>query len=279
MSLRRFEGRNVLVTGASRGIGASLARRLAAEGANLFLVARHLDPHDKVPGSLRETVALCEALGAKAHAHSADLADQNSRLGIIPAALEHFKGHIDVVINNAAAAMYGPLLDYPGKRLRLTYEVNTFAPLEICQQVLPSMITRGEGWIVNVSSATAKHNEGPPFRKTHTSHGIYGSSKAALNRITNDLAVEMYEHGVRINTIEPRAAVMSEGAQILVGDFVRKDQIESMEEMVEATLALCCCDKDSTGAVHVSLDLIDQWGLTVHDLDAKGPWTPKPELT
>ena len=276
MPLRRFEGRNVVVTGASRGIGASLARRLAAEGANLFLVARHLDPHEKVPGSLRETVALCESLGAKAHAHSADLADQNSRLGIIPAALEHFNGHIDVVINNAAAAMYGPLLDYPGKRLRLTYEVNTFAPLEICQQVLPSMITRGEGWIVNVSSATAKHNEGPPFRKTHTSHGIYGSSKAALNRITNDLAVEMHEHGVRINTIEPRAAVMSEGAQILVGDFVRKDQIESMEEMVEATLALCCCDTNSTGAVHVSLDLIEEWGLTVHDLDAQGPWTPQP---
>lgn len=274
MALRRFEDRNVVVTGASRGIGASLARRLAAEGAHLFLVARHLDPHEKVLGSLRETVEVCEALRANAHAHVADLADQNSRLGIIPAALEHFDGHIDVVINNAAAAMYGPLLDYPGKRLRLTYEVNTFAPLEICQQVLPSMIARGEGWIVNVSSATAQHNEGPPFRKTHTSHGIYGSSKAALNRITNDLAVEMYEHGVRINTVEPRAAVMSEGAQILVGDFVRKDQIESMEEMVEATIALCCCDKDSTGAVHVSLDLIDQWKLTVHDLDAKGPWTP-----
>lgn len=276
MTRRRFEGRNVVVTGASRGIGASLARRLAAEGANLFLVARHLDPHEKVPGSLRETVAVCEALGAAAHAHVADLADHASRMGIIPTALAHFDGRIDVVINNAAAAMYGPLLDYPGKRLRLTYEVNTFAPLEICQQVLPSMIARGEGWIVNVSSATAKHNEGPPFRQTHTSHGIYGSSKAALNRITNDLAVEMYGHGVRINTVEPRAAVMSEGAQILIGDFVRKDQIESMEEMVEATLALCCCDTNATGSVHVSLDLIEKWGLTVHDLDAKGPWASQP---
>ena len=276
MTLRRFEGRNVVVTGASRGIGASLSRRLAAEGANLFIVARHLDPHEKVPGSLRDTVAMCEALGATAHAHVADLADQSSRLGIIPAALNHFDGRIDVVINNAAAAMYGPLLEYPGKRLRLTYEVNTFAPLEICQQVLPSMISRGEGWIVNVSSATAKHNEGPPFRQTHTSHGIYGSSKAALNRITNDLAVEMYGKGIRINTVEPRAAVMSEGAQILIGDFVRKDQIESMEEMVEATLALCCCDTESTGSVHVSLDLIEEWHLTVYDLDAKGPWTAQP---
>ena len=96
---------------------------------------------------------------------------------------------------------------------------------------------------------------------------MYGASKAALNRITNALAVETFDTGVRINTVEPRAAVMSEGAEALVGGIVRDDQIESMEAMVESIVALCECEPERTGHVHVSLDLLDELGRTVMELD------------
>jgi NAD(P)-dependent dehydrogenase (short-subunit alcohol dehydrogenase family) len=96
---------------------------------------------------------------------------------------------------------------------------------------------------------------------------VYGASKAALNRITHGLAVELAGSGVRVNTVEPRAAVMSEGATALVGDSVRADQIESMEQMVEAIVALADCPADYTGHNCVSLDLIDELGLTVRALD------------
>ncbi len=85
--------------------------------------------------------------------------------------------------------------------------------------------------------------------------------------MTNALAHEMYGTGVRINTVEPRAAVMSEGAAALVGASVSPDQIESMEAMVEATIALCDCDADFTARCCVSLDLIDERSLVVHSLD------------
>jgi citronellol/citronellal dehydrogenase len=140
--------------------------------------------------------------------------------------------------------------------------------------VLPSMLERGEGWIVNVSSATASHAAGPPFKMEGlaATTGMYGASKAALNRETNALAHELWGRRVRVNTVEPRAAVMSEGAEVLAGHVIREDQKESMEEMVEAVVHLCDCDESSTGAVHVSLDLIADRSLTVMTLDGAEPW-------
>ncbi|OWY59391.1 oxidoreductase, partial [cyanobacterium TDX16] len=82
---------------------------------------------------------------------------------------------------------------------------------------------------------------------------------------SNGLAVELYGTGVRVNTVEPRAAVMSEGAEVLVGDKVDASQVETMAEMVEAAVALCDCPEDVTGRIAVSLDLIDEWGLTPQD--------------
>lgn len=127
----------------------------------------------------------------------------------------------------------------------------------------------GEGWIVNLSSRSATLWPGPPTEFTPTSINIsaYGASKAALNRFMNGLAMEVYGSGIRINTVEPRAAVLSEGAAELVGGMLRPDQIESMEQMVEGTVFLCDCPADLTGQITVSLDNIEKYGLTVHNLD------------
>lgn len=74
---------------------------------------------------------------------------------------------------------------------------------------------------------------------------------------------------MRINTVEPRSAVLSEGAEFLVGTTLTADQIESMEEMVEALTVLCACPAARTGMSHVSLDLIAELGIDVHDLDGQ----------
>ena len=265
----RFEGRRALVTGASRGIGAAVAQRLAAEGADVAITARTLDRHPTLPGSLRETAARLEAYGGRVATIAADLTDADDRARIVPEAVEALGGTVDVLVNNAAAAIYQPMADFALKRRRLTFEVNLHAPVDLAQAVIPAMVARGEGWIVNVSSASARHAPGPPFAATAVGAtiGVYGASKAALNRITNALAQELHGTGVRVNTVEPRVAVLSEGADVLVGASLRPDQIEPMEAMVEATVALCDCTPDRTGGTFVSLDLVDELGLTVHDLD------------
>jgi citronellol/citronellal dehydrogenase len=192
----------------------------------------------------------------------------------VPEAAEQLGGPLDILVNNAAAAMYAQPSEMPLKRRRITFEVNAHAPLDLAQAALPAMLARGEGWIVNVSSHSAVHAPGPPFEQQGLAAtiGLYGSSKAALNRESNALAHELWGRGIRVNTVEPRAAVMSEGAEALAGHVIREDQKESMEEMVEAAVHLCDCDVSTTGAVHVSLDLIAERGLTVMALDGSAPW-------
>lgn len=270
----RFAGRRALVTGASRGIGAGIAERLAAEGADVLLTARTLNQDDhRLPGSLTETAARLAGYGTRVEVMAADLTDAEAREDIVPAAAEQLGGPVDILINNAAAAIYQPLADFPLRRRRLTFEVDVHAPVDLMQAVLPGMRQAGRGWIVNLSSATARLHPGPPFELVPpgTAMAVYGASKAALNRITNGMGAELYGSGIRVNTVEPKAAVLSEGAAALVGETLRPDQMEALEEMVEAATALCDCPEDVTGGNHASLDLLREWELTVRGLDA-GPW-------
>jgi citronellol/citronellal dehydrogenase len=265
----RLAGRRALVTGASRGIGAAVARRLAAEGADVALVARTLDAHPTLPGSLRETAAAVEAHGRRVAVVVADLSDPEDRDRVVPEAVAGLGGPLDVLVNNAAAAIYQPLLDYPLRRRRLTFELNVHAPLDLAQAAVPAMVERGEGWVVNLTSASAKHTPGPPYPADglRSTIGIYGASKAALDRVTNALAVELEGTGVRVNAVEPRMAVLSEGASVLVGHLLEADAVEPMEQMVEAVLALCDCEPDLTGGIHVSGQLLERRGVPVRSLD------------
>jgi citronellol/citronellal dehydrogenase len=265
----RFAGRRALVTGASRGIGAGIAERLAAEGADVVITARTLERGERLAGSLAETRARLQRHGTKVGVVVADLTDEAARQRIVPEAVDALGGPIDILVNNAAAAIYQPLQEYPLRRRKVIFEANVHAPLDLAQAVIPAMRAAGEGWIVNLSSATARPWPGPPFELgAHgTATTIYGASKAALNRITNGLAAELHGSGIRVNTVEPRAAVLSEGAAELVGTTLRPDQIESMEEMVEAVVALCDCEPNVTGLTAVSLDLLAEWGLAARNLD------------
>jgi citronellol/citronellal dehydrogenase len=253
-----FEGKRALVTGASRGIGAAVAVQLAAEGADIAIVARSVEPHAKIGGSLNETAEQVRDLGARCVVIGADLSDGEDRARIIPEAVAGL-GSLDILVNNAAAAIYQPPETYSLKHRRLSMEVNYQAPADLMQAVIPPMVEAGEGWIVNLTSGAASHTPGPPFG-LQVEIGLYGATKAALNRLTNAMAVSVYGTGVRVNAVMPRAAVLSEGADALVGDLLQAGQVEPMSTMVDAVLALCRCEAERTGRVYVSLDLLDELG-------------------
>ena len=265
----RFADRRAVVTGSSRGIGAAIAERLAAEGADVVLTARTLDQHESLEGSLNATCERLAKYGTNIGVIVADLTDPTDRQRIIPEAVDLLGGPIEILVNNAAASIQAPLSGFSVKRRNIMFEVNVNAPLDLALAAAPAMIAAGEGWIVNLSSGSARLWSGPPepFEPTSVNISAYGASKAALNRITNGLALELYGTGVRVNTVEPRAAVLSEGAAALVGDRLRPDQIESMEAMVEGTIFLCDCPADVTGQITVSLDTIERLGLEVRNLD------------
>jgi NAD(P)-dependent dehydrogenase (short-subunit alcohol dehydrogenase family) len=267
---RRFEGRRVVVTGASRGIGAAVSRRLAAEGASVALVARTLGTGDDPDGSLRVTQALCERHGGTIVTVVADLTDDAARARVIPESVEGLGGPIEILINNAAAAIPVTLSETTVEQQRTQFEANVVTPLCLAQSVVPAMRVAREGWIVNLSSVGADLFAGPPFPRNPvgSTMDIYGATKAALNRITNGLAVELFGTGIRVNTVQPRIAVMTEGMRAFA-DKVGPGVFEELTDTVEAIVSLCDCAPERTGQVTITLDLLAELALTPRGLDGE----------
>ena len=159
---QRFAGRSAIVTGASRGIGRAVAIQLASEGADVAIVARSVEPGPKISGSLNETAERVRGLGSKCVVIGSDLSDSDDRARIVPEAIKGL-GHVDILVNNAAAAIYQSPATYSLKHRRLSMEVNYQAPADLMQALVPHLAEAGEGWVVNVTSSAANPVVGPPF--------------------------------------------------------------------------------------------------------------------
>jgi citronellol/citronellal dehydrogenase len=271
-----LEDKTAIVTGASRGIGAAVAERLAAEGAGVALVARTRDKDPELPGSLVETMDRCRSHGARVAMIVADLADADSRSRVVPEAAQLLGRPVDILVNNAAASVYLPLSEYPLESRRAMFEVNLHAPLDLIQAALPGMIARRAGWVVNVSSSTAEYDRGtdgqpPGPGGLSPTLAVYAASKAALNRLSYALAQELRGTGVRVNCVLPRSAVLTEGMAALFGSSLDPKHLEPLETMVEAVLLLCRCPEDMTAGTFRSLALLDATGTKVMSLDGKTP--------
>jgi NAD(P)-dependent dehydrogenase (short-subunit alcohol dehydrogenase family) len=279
MTLRECEGRVALVTGASRGIGAAIAERLASAGAHVAAGARSVDAApEKAPGTLRETVARIEARGGRAVAIAGDVTDAASLAAAVDRCRE-LLGPVDVLVNNAAQGPYRGFEKFSERDFRRTFDANVRAPLELARLVVPEMRERRRGWIVNISSATAMRPHGPPFREFERTAGphLYAASKAALDRLTVGIAAELHGSGIAVNTLAPVAAVITQAVAAVGADrFIEPAMIEPIEAMAEAALALACCDPEKcTGRVTYSLRLLEELGREIRTLDGAQPFRPE----
>jgi NAD(P)-dependent dehydrogenase (short-subunit alcohol dehydrogenase family) len=235
-----------VVTGASRGIGAEIARRLAGEGARVVASARTLEPDERAPGSLAQTVDEIRASGGEAVAIRCDISHAEDRAHLIDEATARV-GPIDILVNNAAATFMMPLEQWTRKRFDLMVETQMWAPFELSQLVVPAMRSKGEGWILNITSRAAAFAEGPPFDAVQEQSGfsIYGAVKAGLDRMSNSLGAELRPFGIRVNALAPWDNVATPGASH--HDLVEGFALEDISLMADAALALCTGDPDRTG--------------------------------
>jgi short-subunit dehydrogenase len=177
----------VLLTGGSRGIGPIVAEALAMRGANIVLAARSESGLNNVAARLKE-------LGIKVLVMPVDLRQALQRERLIAYVVKEF-GKIDVLINNAGLETEGAYAELPWPSIQETIEVNLIAPMALTRIVLPEMLERKEGHIVNIASIAAK--TGAPYAAT------YSGTKAGLAEWTRGLRLELAGTGVHFSTIFP----------------------------------------------------------------------------
>ena len=205
------------ITGASRGIGAETAVALAALGYRVAITARTLadgEKHDHVgsnaplPGSLEATATAVQSAGGEALCLQADILDETGVVAAAQQAAKHF-GRVDLLFNNAVYQGTGnlePVLDVSREQLDNIYQGNVFTPLALVKALLPDMLERGSGTVINMVSYTAFNN--PPAPASKGGWGFaYPSSKAALARMSGSLRAEHRDTGVRFFNIEPGTVV------------------------------------------------------------------------
>lgn len=183
----RLKNKTALITGASRGIGLAIAQAYAAEGANLILNARNVEQLAAAAASLREK------FGIKVTCAPFDVVDRPAIEAMAKAA--DASGGIDILVNNAGIHRAASFLAYTPEDFREVFEVNFFGVLHTTQCVLPGMIARHRGRIVNLASTAGKWGS--------RNQSAYNVSKHAVVGLTRCLALEMAPHNIGVNAICP----------------------------------------------------------------------------
>jgi citronellol/citronellal dehydrogenase len=258
-----LEGRVAIVTGASRGIGAEIARRFGAEGAAVAVAARTTAAGTSpLPGTIGETAEQIRAAGGIAEAIATDLSRPADRERLVSETTARL-GPPDILVSNAAVTYFTPVLDFTARRYELMFDVQVEAPFHLAQLVVPAMRDKGRGWILNISSVAARHPVFPPTERSSRRGTVYGMCKAALERFSTGLAVELYADHIAVNALSPNQVVPTPGT--LFHHLTSEDNPNAEPPSVMAAAALLLCSADPqglTGRIAYSQDLLDELGVS-----------------
>jgi citronellol/citronellal dehydrogenase len=261
----KLDGKVAIVTGASRGIGAAIAQRFAAEGARVACLARTLEEgdHASLEGSLYTTVRAIEHAGGRAVAIACDVSDYDACARGVDEARKAL-GPIDVLVNNAALTYFVPVADIHVAKWLRSFSVNVHGPFYMSKLVLADMLPRKSGAIVNIWSGAAIGPGRGPYDKLRSGRAgtLYGTEKAALERFTQGLAAEVYESGVSVTCVSPSLVVATPG--VLHHKLVRgadDPNVEPVSMMADAALLLATEPLDAiTGRVTYSQQILKEYG-------------------
>ena len=204
-----LSGKTMFVSGASRGIGLAIAKRAAADGANIALIAKTAEPHPKLPGTIYTAAKEIEEAGGQALPIVGDIRDGDVVVGAVANAVQQFGG-IDICVNNASAINLGSITEVPLKRFDLMNGIQVRGTYAVSQACLPHMRGRENPHILTLS---------PPVRleKKWLTPTAYMMAKYGMTLCALGMAEELRDEGIASNTLWPRTTVATAAVLNLLG--------------------------------------------------------------
>jgi citronellol/citronellal dehydrogenase len=256
-----LKGKTLFITGGSRGIGLAIAKRAAADGANVAIIAKTTEPNPKLPGTIYSAAEEIVAAGGQALPIAGDIRDEASVQSAVAQTVARFGG-IDILVNNASAICLTPTTATPMKRFDLMFGVNVRGTYLCTQACLAELIRSGERgrnpMVLNMS---------PPLSmKPHwfQHHVAYTMAKYGMSECTLGHAAEFKAYGIGVNSLWPRTAIATAALQMIPGVDVAR--CRTPEILADAAYLILTSDaKVTTGNFFIDDSLLGQHGIT--DLD------------
>ncbi len=262
-------GKTLFITGASRGIGLAIAKRAAADGANIVVAAKTAEANPKLPGTIHSAAAEIQAAGGKALALQVDIREEDSVRAAVAQAVATFGG-IDILVNNASAISLTGTDTTPMKRFDLMHSVNargTYLCTMVClPELRKSAALRRNPHVLTMS---------PPLSmRTHwfENHTAYSMAKYGMSMCTLGHSGEFLKYGIGVNSLWPRTAIATAALQMIPGvDLAR---CRKPEILADAAYLVLTSDSSETGNFYIDDTLLASHGIT--DLE---PYSVTPGTT
>lgn len=260
----KLAGCTIFITGASRGIGKSVALKAAKDGANIVIAAKTAEAHPKLPGTIYTAAEEIEKNGGRALPCIVDVRDEAQVQTAVDNAVKKFGG-IDIVVNNASAISLTGTLATDMKRYDLMNNVNARGTFLVSKVCLPHLLKSKNPHIVNISPPL---NMNPIWFKNHVAYTMakYGMSMCVLG-----MAEEFKENGIAVNAVWPRTAIHTAAIEMLSGPSAA-DHSRKPEIMADAVYALICKDsRSTTGNFFIDEEILSKEGITDYSMYACNP--------
>ncbi len=255
-----LKGKTLFITGASRGVGLAIAKRAAADGANIVILAKTTDPNPKLPGTIYSAAEEVKAAGGQALPLAVDIRDEESVLAAVAQAVQTFGG-IDILVNNASAISLTDTEATPMKRYDLMNGINargTYLCTQACLGELKKSAAAGRNpHVLNMS---------PPLsmkQRWFAPHTAYTIAKYGMSMCTLGHSGEFRKYGIAVNSLWPRTAIATSALQMIPGvdlKLCRKPEI-----LADAAYLILTSANSNTGNFHIDDELLAAHGIT--DLD------------
>lgn len=249
-------GKTLFITGGSRGIGLAIALRAAADGANIVIAAKTVDPHPRLEGTIHTAAQQIEAAGGAALAVPCDIRSEDQVSAAVAQAVERFGG-IDVCVNNASAISLTGTLATEMKRYDLMHQVNVRGTFLVSRTVIPHLRRSANPHILTLSPPL------DPDPRWYAPHLAYTMAKVGMSLCTLGMAEEFRADGIAVNSLWPLTTIDTAAVRNVLGGDAMASRSRSPQVMADAAHAILCRpSRECTGNFFIDEEVLRAEGVT-----------------